>query len=79
MEGKNSIPPGDAYNAFEYLDKELKKLKIFIVPVGELECFIKNVAGAHGPEWINKVLEQYPDFSDAVYKDIIDFVKSWNI
>ena len=77
--GKNSIPPGDAYNAFEYLDKELKKLKIFIVPVGELECFIKNVAGAHGPEWVNKVLEQYPDFSDAVYKDIIDFVKSWNI
>lgn len=77
--GKNSIPPRDAYNAFEYLDKELKKLKIFIVPVGELKCFIKNVAGAHGPEWVNKVLEQYPDFSDAVYKDIIDFVKSWNI
>lgn len=39
----------------------------------------KKCCGAHGPEWVNKVLEQYPDFSDAVYKDIIDFVKSWNI
>lgn len=47
---------------------------IFIVPVGELEGFVKAVGG-HGPEWVNDVLEQYPDLNDSVYKDLREFIK----
>ena len=56
----------------------LKENGIFLVPVGELECFIKEVGG-HGPEWVNNVLEKYPDFSDEVYSSIISFVKELNL
>ena len=44
------------------------------MPVGELECFVKEVGG-HGPEWVNTVLENYPDMNNAVYKDVKDFIR----
>lgn len=72
--GVAALPSGDATIAFNELDKTLKKAGIFIVPVGELECFVKQVGG-HGPDWTNKVLEAYPDLSDIVYEDIKKFIK----
>lgn len=59
------MPSGDATQAFDELNEILKQAGIFIVPVGELECFVKQVGG-HGPDWTNKVLEKYPDLSDRV-------------
>ena len=47
---------------------------IYLVPVGELEMFVKSVGG-HGPNWVNKVLEKYPDFNNEIYNDIKDFVR----
>ncbi len=47
--GKSAIPPGDATKAFNKINEYLKKLDIYIVEVGELECFNKN-CGKHGPE-----------------------------
>ena len=44
------------------------------MPVGELEGFVREVGG-HGPEWVNKVLETYPDFNASVYDTIIEFIK----
>lgn len=76
--GKAAVPQGKAYKAYEDIDTELRKLKIYIVPVGELECFIKSV-GSHGPDWVNEVLEQYPDLSDPVYDTLKDFIRSWNL
>ena len=36
--------------------------------------FVKSVGG-HGPNWVNKVLEKYPDFNNEIYNDIKDFVR----
>ena len=44
------------------------------MPVGELECFVKEVGG-HGPEWTNSVLETFPDLQDEVYDEIKEFVR----
>ena len=76
--GVASLPAGDATNAFKRLDNTLKAAGIYIVPVGELECFIKEVGG-HGPEWTNEVLEKYPDLNDEVYSNIRNFIQGMNL
>ena len=72
--GTSALPSGDATQAFDELNEVLKQAGIFIVPVGELECFVKQIGG-HGPGWTNKVLEDYPDLSDKVYDEIKNFIK----
>lgn len=76
--GVSAIPSGDATISFKKINKLLKEKGIFIVPVGELECFVKDVGG-HGPDWANAVLETYPNLDDEVYRDITDFVSSMNL
>lgn len=76
--GIPAIPRGDARTAFDSMNSMLREKRIFIVPVGELECFIKSVGG-HGPDWVNTVLEQYPDLDDPVYAEIKEFVSSMGI
>lgn len=76
--GVTALPPGDATASFREINQVLRELGIYIVPVGELECFVKAVGG-HGPEWVNKVLETYPNLDDDVYKDITAFVASMNL
>lgn len=76
--GTTALPAGNATASYKTIDQLLKNSGIYIVPVGELECFVKEVGG-HGPEWVNKVLETYPDLDDAVYKKITDFISSMNI
>ncbi len=71
--GISAFPAGDARSAFGKLDSIVKANGIYLVPVGELECFIKEVGG-HGPAWVNSVLENYHDFDDAVYQSITAFV-----
>lgn len=73
--GISALPSGDATGAFSETNDCLKKAGIFIVTKGELECFIKNVGG-HGPDWVNNVIETYPDFDNEVYKDIKCFVRT---
>lgn len=68
-----AIPRGDATVAFFRMNQVLKEHGIYVVPVGELECFIKEVGG-HGPEWANKVLETYPDLNHEVYNSIKAFI-----
>jgi hypothetical protein len=76
--GVNAIPPGDATSAFKQLDLILQENGIYIVPVGELECFIKTIGG-HGPEWTNRVLEIYPSIDDPVYEQIKAFIAKINL
>lgn len=71
--GITALPSGDATVAFQRLDQVLRNAGIFIVPVGELECFVKQVGG-HGPDWVNKVLETYPDLDNEVYDEIKKFI-----
>ena len=72
------MPAGDASAAFDELDKLLCAAGIFIVPCGELECFVKSIGG-HGPEWVNKVLETHPDLSNSVYDEIKAFIKKMSL
>lgn len=75
--GTPSLPAGNATNSFENMDRILRMAGIYMVRVGELECFIKEVGG-HGPEWVNTVLEIYPDLNNAVYNKIKEFVKEFS-
>lgn len=76
--GKSAIPSGDSTNSFKEIDRILRENGIYIVPVGELECFIKEVGG-HGPEWVNAVLEQYKNLNDGVYTQITQFIRDMNL
>ncbi len=73
--GFSAIPAGDATCAINRINNKLESAGIFLVPVGELECFIKEV-GDHGPSWVNKVLEAYPNLDDPVYNQIQGFVEN---
>ena len=75
--GASALPAGDATAAFGRLNQALLSGGIHIVPVGELECFIKEVGG-HGPNWVNAVIEEYPDLNDPVFDTITSFIKSLN-
>lgn len=76
--GSSAIPAGNATKSFRKIDRLLKDNGAFVVPVGELECFIKEVGG-HGPDWANNVLEKYPNLDDEVYKSITEFVSAMNL
>ena len=73
--GEAGIPAGDATNAYKRLKQTLINHKIYLVPVGELEGFVKEVGG-HGPNWVNDVLETYPDLNSDVYDQVKEFLGS---
>ncbi len=72
--GVNGVPSGEATQAFNKLMSGLKSMGIYMVPVGELENFVKDV-GDHGPKWVNNVLEKYPSFSSDIYKSLKEFME----
>lgn len=76
--GKTGIPAGDATAAFDRLDNVLREHGIFLVPVGELENFIRDV-GEHGPSWVNNVLERHPELGDGAYDQITEFIRNMNL
>lgn len=76
--GFAAIPAGDATASINAINNNLKELGIHIVPCGELENFVKDVGG-HGSDWVNDALEKHKNFESEVYKDIREFVASWNI
>lgn len=76
--GKQALPAGNATKSFERLDEIFRNHNIFLVPVGELEGFVKTVGG-HGTEWVNGVLEQYPDLNNPIYKDLREFIQGMRL
>ncbi len=76
--GFNGVPSGDASIAIKKLNSTLKENGVYLVPVGELERFITDVGG-HGPDWVNEVLEKYPDLDNEVYSDIKKFIAELNL
>ena len=77
--GSSAIPRGNSTEAFKKMNDVLRSYGIFIVEVGELECFVKDVGGDHGPLWTNSVLEKYPDIGDSVYAKLREFVSSMGL
>ena len=55
--GKQFIPSGNATQAFERMQIKLKSIGLYILEIGELECFVKSV-GNHGPKWVSEVLQK---------------------
>lgn len=76
--GKTTIPAGDATKSYNRLNTVLEKYGIYIVPCGEIECFVKEIGG-HGPDWVNTVIEKFPDFNNNVYGELKNFIKSWEL
>ena len=73
--GEAAIPAGDATLAYKRLKQTLSDHKIYLVPVGELEGFVKEV-GRHGTYWVNDVLENYPDLNSEVYNSVKEFIRN---
>ncbi|MFI3165927.1 MAG: AAA family ATPase [Bacillota bacterium] len=73
-----NIPRGDATTAYNYINEEFKRMKIFLVPCGELENFDKEIGG-HGPDWANAFIEKYNNLGDVRIKSLMDFVQSWHL
>lgn len=66
------VPNGDANQAAVRLLTRLESLGIFVVPVGELEQFVKSI-GRHGPSWVASALAK--DFlNDPELNAAKDFV-----
>lgn len=76
--GIAALPSGNATASFRNIDQLLRRNGIFIVPVGELECFIKDVGG-HGPDWVNRVIETYTNLDDEIYHSITEFITSMEL
>jgi len=53
--GKAFIPSGTPTQEYEHLEREMRRLGLFVVEVGELERFYPAIGG-HGPAWVNEVL-----------------------
>ena len=53
--GKTFVPSGDATQAYERVQIQLRENGLHIVEVGELEGFCKSIGG-HGPKWVNDVM-----------------------
>lgn len=76
--GINKMDDINAKDILKELVLKLKDNSIYLVPVGELENFVPLVSG-HGNEWVDKVLNQYPDFSDPVYNELTSFINDLDI
>jgi energy-coupling factor transporter ATP-binding protein EcfA2 len=55
--GKSILQSGTATQEYDRLAGELRKLKLFVLEVGELERF-SPALGNHGPAWVNEVLQK---------------------
>ncbi len=52
--GTHAVPAGDATQSLKTLLEKLRVLGLFVVKVGELESFVREIGG-HGPTWVNEV------------------------
>lgn len=73
--GISSLPP-DEKEAAENLLTQLGEYGLFVVPDGELECWLRNLdASGHGPKWLVEIFEKMgenPDLDSYVKPDVGD-------
>jgi AAA domain, putative AbiEii toxin, Type IV TA system len=76
--GEAAIPAGQPTMQYRTLQDQCKKCGLWIVPVGELEGFCKEIGG-HGPRWVQKILETKDLAHSDELKRARDFVQEiWN-
>ena len=71
--GEAGIPSGDAQKEYQLLREGLEKIGIYLVPVGELEGFCREI-GLHGPKYVNTLLADVP-LDDSKLDDLRTFVE----
>lgn len=69
--GVSAIPSGDATQAWRGLDRELRSIGLFVVPVGELEGWDPG-PGVKGPPWTVVVLEDGLHERDGPHADFME-------
>ena len=60
---------------FDDISQKCAEKGLWIVPVGELEGFCRSIAASHGPDFVEKVLEQRDLESDNELLEARTFVK----
>lgn len=74
--GESGLFSGQQTTQYFTLKNALEGNRIYVVPCGELEGFVKEVGG-HGPRWVNAVLEKFPNIENEVYDEIKKYVRKW--
>ncbi len=74
ISGKAYVPAGTPHQTYIRLIHKLNSLGIYIVEVGEIEGFCREIGG-HGPAWVNAVLENKDIKNDPIFVAAREFVK----
>lgn len=72
--GRSGLRGGQSVNHFDMLAAKCAALGLWIVPVGELEGFCRSIEAAHGPAFVEKVLETKDLNTDPELEDARQFV-----
>jgi hypothetical protein len=73
--GEAALPPGQPRQHYEELQKLCNAFGLWIVPVGELEGFLKS-EGGHGPRWVQRVIENYDLAMDSKLSGARTFIRN---
>ena len=73
--GKRALSGSDAFEAYERMERKFSTCGVYIVPLGELECFVPSIT-QHGPSWVAEVFQRYPDLNDSAYEEAKKFIMS---
>ena len=65
---------GEEFIAYEYVESTCKSIGLFVVPVGEMECFVKSV-NKEKKEWVYDILENYNLSTDPKLEEARKFVQ----
>lgn len=67
---------GPSVGHFDDISRKCAEKGLWIVPVGELEGFCRSIAASHGPDFVEKVLEERDIENDAELHEARTFVKN---
>ena len=73
--GTSNIPSGECVRCYGKVRAYLNENHIFLLECGEIEGLVRVIDG-HGPHWVEKVFESYPDMNNQVYNQAKDFMQS---
>ena len=72
--GRSAVPGGEPTKNFDSLSGKCSDLRLWIVPVGEIEGFCSSV-GSHGPRFVEQVLDERSLESDPELGPAREFVE----
>ena len=73
--GRNALN-GPSVGHFDDIYRKCAAKGLWIVPVGELEGFCRSIAASHGPDFVEKVLEQKNLETDTELQEARTFVNN---